>query len=95
MKKVIKIWAPWCGPCRTYAPIFQEFADANQDMEIYDVNVDDDKWQTARYFGVGSIPATVIVDISTQSYKVLIGTQTVETLNNLTNGEEIDTNTEA
>lgn len=84
MKKVIKIWAPWCGPCRSYAPTFDAFKAQNEDVEILEVNVDEDKWATARIFNVKAIPATVI--LLDGSYEVLMGGQTIETLNGKVNG---------
>ena len=96
MKKVIKLWAPWCGPCRNYAPTFKEFADANPELEIIDLNMDEDKWQTARMFGVNAIPATIIVDTELKNFKVLMGAQTVSTLTTEVYGnEEANTDTEA
>lgn len=61
MKKVIKFYADWCGPCRMYAPIFNKVADKYRDqVEVYDINVDDDS-ETAQKYEVRSIPFTVLV----------------------------------
>lgn len=61
MKKVIKFYADWCGPCRMYAPIFNKVADKYRDqVEVYDINVDNDP-ETAQKYEVRSIPFTVLV----------------------------------
>jgi thioredoxin 1 len=61
MKKVIKFWAPWCGPCRMYAPTFDKVAEKFEgQVETLNVNVDEDKEISAEY-NVRSIPHTVLV----------------------------------
>lgn len=61
MKKVIKFWAPWCGPCRMYAPTFDKVAEKYEgQVEFISVNVDEDQ-TFADVFQVKSIPYTVLV----------------------------------
>ena len=61
MKKVIKFWAPWCGPCRMYAPTFDKVAEKyNGQVEAINVNVDEDQ-DLARKYNVRSIPHTILV----------------------------------
>lgn len=61
MKKVIKFWAPWCGPCRMYAPTFDKVAEKyNGQVEAINVNVDEDQ-DLARKYNVISIPHTILV----------------------------------
>jgi len=61
MKKVIKYWAIWCGPCRIYAPVFDNVKDKfkDHDIEFIDVNVEEESEYRQKY-KVSSIPYTVI-----------------------------------
>ena len=39
--KVIKFYADWCGPCKTYAPVFDKVV-KELNVEYENINVDKD-----------------------------------------------------
>lgn len=57
-KCIIDFWASWCGPCRMQLPILDKFAEANADVKVCKVNVDEQP-ELAQKFGVMSIPTIV------------------------------------
>ena len=81
--RVVKYYADWCGPCRSYAPVFEEWS---QDQTIDIISIDVNKgWETARVFGITSIPATVFIR-QDNTFDIAIGARSIEQLNNHTNG---------
>ena len=58
---IIDLYADWCGPCRSIAPIMAELAEeyAGQ-IVVYKVNVDKER-ELATLFGASSIPLLVFV----------------------------------
>ena len=56
---VIDFWAPWCGPCRGFAPVFEQVADANPDVKFVKVNTDEEQ-ALAGHFGIRSIPTLMV-----------------------------------
>ena len=56
---VLDFWAEWCGPCRMYSTIVEEFAANNPDVVVGKVNVDTSSEVSARY-GIRSIPTTIV-----------------------------------
>ena len=52
-------WATWCGPCRSFAPIFDKAAEANPDIVFAKVDTEDQQ-QLAGAFGIQSIPTLMI-----------------------------------
>lgn len=56
---VIDFWAPWCGPCRGFAPVYEAAAEKYPDITFAKVNTEEQQ-ALAGHFQVRSIPTLVI-----------------------------------
>jgi len=56
---VVDFWAPWCGPCHGFAPIFERASQAYPDVVFGKVNTDDEQ-ELAGSFGIRSIPTLMV-----------------------------------
>ena len=56
---VVDYWAPWCGPCRGFAPVFERVAEQNPDVVFAKVNTDDEH-EIATHFQIRSIPTLMV-----------------------------------
>jgi thioredoxin len=56
---IVDYWAPWCGPCRGFAPIFERVAENNPDVVFAKVNTDDEQ-EIAGHFQIRSIPTLMV-----------------------------------
>ena len=56
---IVDYWAPWCGPCRGFAPVFEKVAEANPDAVFAKVNTDEEQ-EIAAHFQIRSIPTLMV-----------------------------------
>ena len=62
MKKLIKFYATWCGPCKIYAKTWDEVVPIYQDqIEILNIDIDKDTTGLAIKYKIKSVPTTVLV----------------------------------
>ncbi len=56
---IVDFWAPWCGPCRSFAPIYELASEKHPDIVFAKVNTEE-QHDLAGYFEIRSIPTLMI-----------------------------------
>ena len=56
---IVDFWAPWCGPCRSFAPTYEKVSEDHPDVVFAKVNTEDEQ-EIAGHFQIRSIPTLMI-----------------------------------
>jgi len=56
---IVDFWAPWCGPCRGFAPVFEKASESHPDVVFAKVNSDEQQ-ELAGAFNIRSIPTLMV-----------------------------------
>jgi thioredoxin 1 len=53
-------WAPWCGPCRMFGPIFERVSQKHPEATFAKINTEDEP-ELSQAFEISSIPTLMVI----------------------------------
>jgi thioredoxin len=74
IKKIVKVSATWCGPCKMFSPIFEEVAKMNEfsGIEFKEYDAEENPEFSEKY-GIRSVPTTIFFDENENEVKRISG----------------------
>ena len=57
---LVDFWASWCGPCRSFAPVYESVSQDNPDIVFAKVDTEAEQG-LAGYFQISSIPTLMAI----------------------------------
>lgn len=57
---LVDFWASWCGPCRAFAPVYEQASEEHPDITFGTVDTEA-QTELAQAFGIRSIPTLMVV----------------------------------
>jgi len=56
---IVDFWAEWCGPCKSFAPIYEEVSEKHDDIVFGKIDTEAEQ-ELAAHFQIRSIPTLMI-----------------------------------
>jgi thioredoxin 1 len=56
---LVDFWAPWCGPCRQFAPVYESLSGQHEDIVFAKINTEEER-ELAGHFQIRSIPTLMV-----------------------------------
>jgi len=57
---ILDFWAPWCGPCKSFGPIYEKVSEQYPDILFGKVNTEDEQ-ELGGHFQIRSIPTIMVL----------------------------------
>ena len=57
---LLDFWAEWCGPCKTFGPIFEKVSEEHDDVTFGKIDTDEQQ-ELGAAFGIRSIPTIMAI----------------------------------
>lgn len=76
VKRIIKMGAVWCGPCRVLSPIFHKASNMKEfeGIDFYDLDIDDEEnAELVEKYQIRNVPTVLVVDENNEIVRRIVG----------------------